>query len=422
MKINDIVNVIIEFRLEDESSFVGICMLEKNNIFLNGKVSEEQYKLLQDDSEIRGSFGQYKITILNYYIKETRYSYDENYYEVIIFPDEVIIGKKYFENTIVKKVEMDIEKLNYFSVELPLAINPNFSKNNPSVVNFKYPNSVKYDNDEYHFELCYSFSHNISRAGIWLENIPIIELEFKGSIEIEETIKKLAMIRMLFTFLADYYIPFGKINFYDDENERYLYYMNYIDEIDVGFNFFIINFQMIHSYFNDILEKWSAFYQRNTCIAELFYEIISNRSIGINQFLNLTQAIEVYSTRYRNLEVKSVYENFKKKDHESNKKCALFHRIYDILSLFNYIFNFSIEEIEKIAKLISNIRNYYTHYNKNKAVCIEYKDIYTLSRYMRLILLSIVYREIGIGEDIICKAMNTGKYREIKTNIIKIIK
>lgn len=54
---------------------------------------------------------------------------------------------------------------------------------------------------------------------------------------------------------------------------------------------------MITDEFEEIILKWSKFAedQRNTPILELFSSIIKDKSIGLNRFLNLCQALEVYS-------------------------------------------------------------------------------------------------------------------------------
>ena len=67
---------------------------------------------------------------------------------------------------------------------------------------------------------------------------------------------------------------------------------------------FIIFDSQIKDDFQKIRDNWTDINNKANPISSLFIEIICNRSTRINSFLNLAQALEVYSSNYHKKEAK----------------------------------------------------------------------------------------------------------------------
>ena len=78
--------------------------------------------------------------------------------------------------------------------------------------------------------------------------------------------------------------------------------------------------------------KWSKFAedQRNTPILELFSSIIKDKSIGWNRFLDLCQALEVYSDQYWNDESSKIVKEGIQTGKTNDKRITLRIRLIDL--------------------------------------------------------------------------------------------
>ena len=305
--------------------------------------------------------------------------------------------------------------------------NFDFSKENPSVLDFAYPQAIKaYDSDG---EVCISrgFQHSWSRNKIEYKFLPSIEYIFSKPVEVRTAIAKIASVRNLLSFFADYYLPLEKITFSDENTAKVegfcglcdcILYMNSAEDIDIPQRPFLIMTSKFAEDFSAIWSNWLRFYNGNKYIPTLFYEIISNRSTRINRFLNLTQAIELYSNYYRNKEA----VNVAKKDGYNRKNLPLRYRIEDVLTYLDDCLDISSEKKVQLAIAISKARNFFTHYSKKGYREPSFQEVVAANRFLRYVLLSIVYKTIGISNNNIKECKNYFEYSILERDITVILR
>ena len=145
--------------------------------------------------------------------------------------------------------------------------------------------------------------------------------------------------------------------------------------------------------FSEVWTNWLKFYADSIYIPTLFYEIICNRSTRINRFLNLTQAIELYSVHYRDELAKGIAQA----DGYGKKQLPLKYRIEDVLAQINGTLEISEERRRLLARAISNDRNFFTHYNEQRYSEPSFEETSAANRVLRYVLLSIVYKVVGLS-------------------------
>ena len=170
--------------------------------------------------------------------------------------------------------------------------------------------------------------------------------------------------------------------------------------------------------FSEVWTNWLKFYADSIYIPTLFYEIICNRSTRINRFLNLTQAIELYSVHYRDEFAKGIAQA----DGYRKKQLPLKYRIEDVLAQINGTLEISKERRRLLARAISNDRNFFTHYNEQRYTEPSFEEISAANRVLRYVLLSIVYKVVGIRDDYIKECKNRLNYSTFERDVSVILK
>lgn len=156
----------------------------------------------------------------------------------------------------------------------------------------------------------------------------------------------------------------------------------------------LIPMSCIFDNFDLIWDRWNGLYEKVPHIVSLFYEIICDNSKRINRFLNLSQALEIYSRYFRDAECRTL------KKEENEDKITLRIRIKDILKLLvskEYL-SLSADEASNLSKQLSKMRNYFTHYNSKLGINPTIQEIFAASDVLRFILLTLVFDYFGISE------------------------
>jgi len=187
----------------------------------------------------------------------------------------------------------------------------------------------------------------------------------------------------------------GQTSKIDGDETEYGLWLNYKEDVSAVNEPFLIKTSAFENQFQNVWDAWLTLYESANPIPNLFYEIICNRSTRANGFLNLSQAIEVYSNAFRKKQAKDIAQN--DPDNKSkNKEIKLIHRYQDILKEYNGALELIESNIVDYAKGLSNMRNYYTHYNSGKYVEPAHDELFAASHILRFVLLTIVYTAIGI--------------------------
>lgn len=406
--LNDLLNKISDFKCvvdSEEIVFPGILQDENGNIILNAKFPLEQYRKIEIEADIviLGDVSGRKTTLMGCHITSASYSIGDNDISIYAVPNEIIVGGCFSSTPMAKKIIVSTSDLNYlFSGTSPLEPNMGISKDNPSVLNYTFPKPIV-ANDKYgEIQIYQSFGSQWAVDFYKHNIISIVEYSFTASLPLMDAVTKVSAARSLFSFFGNGYIPFGDITFVSDDDENvYGLWLNYKEDVPAVNEPFLIGTSAFENQFQKLWDAWLTLYESANPIPTLFYEIVCNRSTRVNGFLNLSQAIEVYSNTFR-------YDNAKKLavsdgQSKSKKEIPLKYIYQDILTEYNGALELIESNIVDYAQGFSNMRNYYTHYNSGKYVEPTHDELFSASHILRFVLLAIVYTAVGIPLDCILK-------------------
>ena len=410
LSIDELLNKISDFKClvaGKEIVFPGILQKENGDIILNARFPLEEYRKVKNDSDVvvLGEVSGRKATLVGCHIKLASCNIGNNDIFIYAVPSEIIVGEYFSSMPMAKKISISTPDLNYmFSGASPLEPNVDISTDNPSVLSCTFPKPIV-ANDKYG-EIRISQSFGTQWAVDFYKHniISIIEYSLTNPLPVMEAVAKVSAARSLFSFFGNGYISLGDITFeiHGDENV-YGLWLNYREDIPAVNEPFLIGTSAFENQFQKVWDAWINLYETANPIPNLFYEIICNRSTRVNGFLNLSQAIEVYSNVFRYDKAKKLAEDNGKG--KSKKEIPLKYIYQDILSAYNGAIELIESNIADYAKGFSNMRNYYTHYNSSKYVEPTYDELFAANHILRFVLLTIVYTAVGIPLDCIlnCK-------------------
>lgn len=400
--IDDLLNTISDFKCVvdgREIVFPGILQKENGDIILNARVPLEEYRKLNNGSDIvvLGEVSGEKVTLVGCYVKPASWIIEKNDISIYAVPNEIIVGGCISSTPMAKSISISTPDLNYmFSGTSPLKPNVGFSKDNPSVLNFTFPEPIAALDKYGKIQIYQTFGTQWATDFYKYNIISIIDYSFTDPLPVMKAVDKVSAVRNLFSFFGNGYISFGDITFEIDGGENvYGLWLNNRENVPAVHEPFLIGTSAFGDQFQKVWDAWLGLYETANPIPSLFYEIICNRATRINGFLNLSQAIEVYSNAFRNNQAKEIAKN--DLDNKSkHKEIKLIHRYQDILKEYNGAIGLDESNISDYAKGLSNMRNYFTHYNSEKYVEPTYNELFAASHILRFVVLTIVYTAIGI--------------------------
>lgn len=402
----NLLNKISDFKCEVDGEvmvFQGILQEEEKNIVLNARVLRDQCQTILIEnrvvilSEILGT----KVTLVECHMKSRPVHSGDHYVHAFIIPSEIIIGGHFLLEPVVNRIAVYNSNLNYmFSERFPFECNKALSKEKqgiffprPIIASDKYGKICLYQTFEEQWNQN-SYIHNVTAA---------IEYIFNSSLPLMDAVAKVAAARNLFSFFGNGYISLGKITFSvgSDENQ-YGLWLNYEEDISEVNEIFLIRTAEFKTRFQEIWERWLKLHESAAPIPTLFYEIICNRSKNMNEFLNLSQTIEVYSDTFRCEQAKTIAKA-DPNNTEKKKNTKLMHKYKDVLMEYSDVLGLVESNIGDYAQGFSNMRNYYTHYNSGRYVEPTYDEMHSAINILRFVLLIIIYTTVGISHNSIIK-------------------
>ena len=232
----------------------------------------------------------------------------------------------------------------------------------------------------------------------------------------------MASVRNLFSFFANGYIPLQNLIFSDEQSLQGEFcdnaiYLNSTNEVEPSKEAFLITTDDFSDNFNEVWTKWCEFYSKKY-IPTLFYEFICNKNLRINRFLNFAQAIEIFSNHYRNKEAKTLAIN-NGWNIKTNQPLPLRFRLEEIITFLYAFFCLSTEEISRLAQILSNARNFFTHYNEKNGNYIipSVQELSAAGRVLHFMLLALVYRAVSLDDSAIKKAISRFSYGTVLNDI-----
>ena len=426
--IDDLLNKISDFKCVvdgKEIVFPGILQKENGDIILNARFPLEEYRNINNDSDIvvLGEVSGGKVTLVGCYIKLASCTIGNKDISIYVVPNEIIVGGCISSTPMAKSISISTSDLNYmFSGTSPLKPNVGFSTDDPSVLSYTFPQRMEAKDKYGKIRIYQTFGTQRTIECYKYNIISRVEYFFENALPIMEAVDRISVARNLFSFFGNGYISLGDITFKVDGDENvYGLRMNRREDISAVNEPFLIGTAAFENQFQKVWDAWLDLYETANPIPSLFYEIICNRSTRINEFLNLSQAIEVYSNAFRNKQAKEIAKN--DPDNKSkHKEIKLIHRYQDILKEYNVAIGLDKPNISDYAKGLSNMRNYFTHYNSEKYVEPTYDELFAARHILRFVLLAIVYTAVGIPSDCILECKSRFIFRRFSNDADIIVK
>ena len=259
-------------------------------------------------------------------------------------------------------------------------------------------------------------STTLTRYKTTISNLVKVSFYFYKPTSPENGLHHISSLRNLFTFFTDYYLDIAdfRLSYNDSEDQLAYYHINYKEKQVLKYEPGLLGTDYIWCHLKEIYIKWKHFSETNKPLVWLYYQILCNHSNGVNSFLNQCQALESYSSRThaRNATAKKLYKEEMRKQNKQANKTTLSFRLYDIILLLQYPFQFKQNQWFIIADRIAKVRNYYTHFSSTSEP--SFIEITAFTRFTRLLLIGVVYRELGISQRIIHSLVNLVHFANIK--------
>ena len=419
--ISEILNIISNFTFKTKDnksiSLIGILQQENGNIILNARsLIKNLTHLNEDNFIIYGKISATKITLLGCRISKKSFPRSSKYFYTIIIPSEIIIGGKFKQIPDVIKISCEIESLYSMFSESPLQENYQDDTIHHNVVLYcSFSDPIEASDKYGKIQLFQGYSFCKSSNYYEYRIIPEVVYSFNHPISLHESIARISRARILFAFFGNRFIPFGELSFLIKNNkEPYGLWLNYSENITPNKKPFLIQTSHFKNEFQKIWNSWISLYETVTPIPFLYYEIISERSVGINSFLNLTQTLEIFSERIRN---EFAWEYAHKEDYKKQGNLPLKYRLMDIVNLNNFLFNLNGDSLSEFAKSLVDIRNYFTHYNDVKYIEPTYDELSAAIQVLKLILLFLIYTSLDLSKNIILDCTHRIAFRDVDYNI-----
>ena len=419
--ISEILNIISNFTFKTKDnksiSLIGILQQENGNVILNARSLIKNLTHLNEDNFIvYGTISVTKITLLGCRIYEKNYTYNSKYFYTIIIPSEIIIGGKFEQIPDVIKISCGIESLYSMFSESPLQENYKEDTLHRNVVLYSsFLNPIEATDKYGNIQLSQYYSFCKSSNYYEYRIIPEIVYSFNHSISLHESIARISRAKILFAFFGNRFIPFGELSFSIKNNKgSYGLWLNYSENITPSNEPFLIQTSHFKNEFQKIWNSWTSLYETVMPIPLLYHEIILERSVGTNSFLNLTQTLEIFSERIRN---EFAWDCAHKDNYNKQGNLPLKYRLMDILNLNNFLFNFNDDSLSEFAKSLVDMRNYFTHYNDIKYIEPTYDELSAAIQVLKLILLFLIYTSLDLSKIIILDCTYRIAFRDVDYNI-----
>lgn len=399
--IEDLLNKISNFKCVvagKEIVFPGILQKESGDIILNAKFPLEEYRKVGNSTDIvvLGEEAGGKVTLVGCYVKSASCTFGSKDTSIYVVPNEIIVGGCISSTPMAKSISISTPDLNYmFSGVSPLKPNVGFSTDNPGVLNYTFPQRIDAKDKYGKIRIYQTFGMQRTIKSYKYNIISRVDYFFENPLPVMEAVARISAARNLFSFFGNGYISLGDITFKVDGDENvYGLWLNHREDIPAVHEPFLIGTSAFGDQFQKVWDAWLGLYESANPIPSLFYEIICNRSTRVNGFLNLSQAIEVYSNVFRYDKAKKLAED---KGNNKNKKEIPLKFIYqDILSEYSGVLGLNEGKIHDYANGLSNMRNYFTHYNSKKYVEPAFDELLAATHILRFVVLTIVYIAVGI--------------------------
>lgn len=180
----------------------------------------------------------------------------------------------------------------------------------------------------------------------------------------------------------------------------------------------LVKYDEIQNIFPIVLKNWYENYSELEPVFELLLYTIRNKNkFGVENFMDITRAIETFHRRTQNLTIRSNEDydklvsnilskvelsktdlNWLKGKLEYGNEPSLKRRLEDLINKYsNNLINDRIKPDKKFTQSIVDSRNYYTHFDiRNEKKALRDKDLFVANQKLMVLLISCIFKHIGL--------------------------
>lgn len=395
--LKSIVNKIGHFNIiisDEEYECVGVIEQENERVLLQCELPVDIAKkvyLYEQPYKIIGYVSNTPITLHKPYVNNYQ-THGMNPVNALVVFSAIYLILGYAEKTEigVHNINLSSSDINWFFSKHPIGFD---NRNDKEII--ENLDSIETTDDVGKIKIYQSLSEGMSNKSMYINIFTVLSCDFNSEVDLDSAIHRIASLRNMMSFFFDGYIPLDNLCISDKKEIRKIEdYAEYIiinahpEKPSPQDKLFFINADIIRDCFDQVWKNWTDLYEQARPMTALFYGIISGASSGLNEFLNMSQALEVYSNRYRTKNIKNTLNKSKKDD------IYLSERLKDLIDEYNNYL--CVIDTGILAKKLADIRNYYTHYNKRFKQEPEYAEVLSGSYILHSILLLVVYSKLGI--------------------------
>lgn len=385
----------------------GIVRIEKEAIVLQCELSQDAARKLNNQRRAFSITGQILAESVSFYsayvIRVQTSSSGKNTCTVVDFHfNYLVIG--YAESDPIK-----VHSINFKNTDLSLFFPHThvYALDTGMEEIIKRLDSIKVSDNIGTVSIFQTISESWTTSSATMTVLPVVSCEFNIAVDLDTAVQRIASVRNLLSFFCNGYIPLSNMSITtmrekmpQAEYEECELIKCHTEKKGKENSIFYINADVLRPCFEKVWEKWTNFYNSARPVTALFYGIVSGSSSGLNEFLNLSQALEVYSDRFRDKEIRKALNK------KAKAKITLAERLKDLIELYNSYLG--VNDAEKLAQKIAKIRNYYTHYDKRCKTEPSFFEVLSAGHLLRTLLLIVLYCEVGLSDSSIEKAKNLG--------------
>lgn len=332
--------------------------------------------------------------------------------------ETVIIGK-YFEKEDLKFDSINIKYSCLSSWILYLGIIDELKYNNNEISEIKFKDfpKVEINCKNYKMNILFNVKKKYHETKFGIDYDSFVKFDFTNKCDLDDALEYANDFSNILTILIGENIKIERI-FLKEESLETDIFTNMIrkNNNEIRKKDILIRYIDIKYKFESIIDNWIKKKEELIPVVSNFIRLGEDKFFDEVSFLRITQALEVYSRRFRNEHAKKIKED----DKSYNKKGepCLKHRLKDLLKECDFLFNLLTDDnIDEIIKRICNTRNYYTHYDRKETseLLNDTDSIFYIGKYLNYIVQILILMELGIDKSII-------KDRFEKNNKFKYIK
>lgn len=332
--------------------------------------------------------------------------------------ETVIIGK-YFQKDDLKFDSINIQYscLSLWILYLGIIDELKYNNNEISEIKFKAFPQIEINCENYKINILFNVKKKYHETKFGVDYDSYVRFDFANECYLDEVLEYANDFSNLLTILIGENIKIERI-FLKEESLETNIFTNIIrkNNKEIRKRDILIRYIDIKDKFKYIIDNWIKKKEELRPVVNNFIRLGEDKFFDEVSFLRITQALEVYSRRFRYEFAKEIKED----DKSYNKKGEprLKHRLKDLLRECDFLFDLLTDDnTDEIIKRICNTRNYYTHYDKKRTneLLNDTDSIFYIGKYLNYIVQILILMELGIDKSII-------KDRFEKNNQFKYIK